>query len=65
MQEQNQNQTVQSSPKQVCSIRIMFPVDTDEEGINYKRKITNILSPIPDAQIQFSLMTGPPPMPPR
>lgn len=48
--------------KEICSIRIMFPVDTDEQAIKYKRQIVAILSEIPDAQIQFSL-TDIPPMP--
>ncbi|GAI67283.1 unnamed protein product [marine sediment metagenome] len=50
-------------PKQeVCQIRIMFPVNNDEEAIAYKKKITALLSEIPEAQIQFSL-TNMPPMP--
>lgn len=50
-------------PKEVCSIRIMFPVDTDEQAIEYKKKITDILSDIPLARIEFSLMSRPPIMP--
>jgi len=46
--------------KQVCTIRIMFPVESDEQAIEYKRKIATILSEIPDAQIQFSIMSMPP-----
>ena len=42
-------------PKQVCSIRIMFPVDTDEQAIEYKKKIGEILADIPNARIEFSL----------
>ncbi|MBA7609501.1 hypothetical protein ES703_16692 [subsurface metagenome] len=50
-------------PKQeICTIRIMFPVETDEQAIEYKRKIAEVLKDKPDATIQFSLMT-PPPMP--
>lgn len=45
--------------KQVCSIRIMFPVDTDEQAIGYKKKIGDVLADIPQARIEFSLMSVP------
>ncbi len=48
--------------KEVCSIRIMFPVDSDEHAIEFKKKIGLLLAEIPDAQIQFSIMTGRPPL---
>lgn len=48
------------APKQVCSIRIMFPVDTDEQAIECKKKIAVALSEIKNAQINFSLMNTPP-----
>ena len=63
MSEPNTNPTAQPTPKQVCSIRIMFPVESDEQAIEYKRKISGVLSAIPEAQIQFSLMTPPSGMP--
>lgn len=50
-------------PVQVCSIRIMFPVDTDEQAIEYKKKINDILANIPQARIEFSLMSRPPLVP--
>jgi len=46
--------------KELCTIRIMFPVDTDEQAIDYKKKISEVLAAIPEAQIQFSLMKAPP-----
>ncbi|MBA7646412.1 hypothetical protein ES703_54176 [subsurface metagenome] len=49
-----------TSPKQVCSIRIMFPVDTDEQAISYKKKIGDVLADIPNVRIEFSLMSRPP-----
>ena len=50
-------------PKQeICQIRIIFPVDSDEQAIDYKKKIAAILSEISEATIQFSLMSGRPPM---
>ena len=45
--------------REVCSIRIMFPVESDEQAIDYKKKISDILGGIPDAQIQFSIMSLP------
>jgi len=48
-------------PKQeICSIRIMFPVESDEAAIDCKKKIEAILSNKAEAQIQFSIMTVPP-----
>ncbi|GAH72503.1 unnamed protein product [marine sediment metagenome] len=38
----------------------MFPVDTDEQAIEYKKKIQEALADKKDAHIQFSLMTGVP-----
>lgn len=46
-------------PKQVCTIRIMFPVTTDEQAIEYKKKIGDILADSPQARIEFSIMSRP------
>lgn len=43
---------------EICTIKIMFPVESDEKAIEYKKKITDILSDVPDATIQFSLMAA-------
>jgi len=51
-------QKAKSNPE-VCQIRIMFPVDTDEQAIEYKKKIADVLSDKPDAQIHFSIMSMP------
>jgi len=45
--------------KQVCTIRIMFPVDTDEQAIGYKKKIGDVIADIAQARIEFSLMSVP------
>jgi len=50
-------------PTQICTIRIMFPVDTDEQAISYKRKINDVLADIPNARVEFALMSRPPLMP--
>jgi len=46
-------------PKEVCSIRIVFPVETDDEAIKYKKAITDILVDIPSAFISFTISTAP------
>lgn len=46
---------------EICMIKIVFPVDSDEQAIEFKKKIAAILTEIPDAQIHFSIMTGAPP----
>ncbi|MBA7680008.1 hypothetical protein ES703_88315 [subsurface metagenome] len=46
--------------KELCTIRIMFPVESDEKAIEYKKKINDILSDIPDAIIEFGIRTIPP-----
>jgi len=45
--------------EQLCSIRILFPVKTDENAVAYKKKIAEVLAAIPKAQIHFSIMTPP------
>lgn len=45
----------------ICTIQIAFAVESDEQAIQYKRKISDVLADIPNARIEFSLM----PMPKR
>ena len=45
--------------KQVCSIRVIFPVKSDEQAIECKKKIETAVQDIPEAQIHFSLMPVP------
>ncbi|KKM71583.1 hypothetical protein LCGC14_1429140 [marine sediment metagenome] len=55
---------MEQSKSEVCSIRILFPVESDEQAIEYKKKIDTILSEVKDVQINFGLTTMPskPPM---
>jgi len=46
-------------PKEVCSIRIMFPVETDEQALDAKKKISEALSDISGVRIDFNLVTSP------
>lgn len=43
------------SKQEICTITIMFPVDTDEQAIGFKKQITDILSDKPDARLEFRL----------
>jgi len=45
--------------KQVCTIRIAFPVETDEQAIKYKKQLGDILADIPEVVIGFYLATTP------
>ena len=45
--------------QEVCTIQIAFPVDSDEQAIGYKKKITEILSDIPKVRIEFALTSLP------
>lgn len=47
---------MEQDKREICTIRIMFPVDSDEQAIDCKKKIAALLAEIPDSQIQFSLM---------
>ncbi len=52
------------SPKQVCTITVAFPVESDDDAIAVKKKITDAVSNKPDARIDFRIMNmgryGPP-----
>ena len=41
--------------KEVCTIRIMFAVDSDEDAIKCKRKIAEVLKDIPQVRFDFGL----------
>lgn len=61
----NGNEPTTSPPqhKEVCSIRVIFPITSDEQAIAYKKQISDILCDIPEAHIEFSirpLPTAPP-----
>lgn len=50
---------------QVCIIKIVFPTGSDDEAIVVKKKIGEVMAGMPDAQINFNLIAGRPPMPGR
>ena len=50
---------MEQSKPEVCSIRIMFPVTSDEDAIACKKKIQEALGDKSDVNIQFSIMSSP------
>lgn len=54
-----ENKQMVTQPQQICSLRIGFPVASDEEAIAYKKKLTAILTDIPQMRIEFSLSSMP------
>lgn len=44
---------------EVCTIRISFPVESDEQAIDYKKKIGDVLAPIKTARVEFTLSDVP------
>lgn len=51
-------QTEKSNPE-VCQMRIMFPIVSDQHAIDTKAKIKEAIGNIPDVVITFSIMTLP------
>lgn len=47
------------SKQEVCTIRIMFPVESDEQAIACKKKLAEALSDISDVVTHFSIGTMP------
>ncbi len=45
--------------KEVCTIRIVFPVKNDDEAIEIKKKIKEMLGDTEDVQFHFAIMTPP------
>ncbi len=39
----------------ICTIRIMFPVESDEQAIDCKKKIKAVLADISNVNLQFGL----------
>lgn len=60
----NGEQIMDNDKKDICTIRIIFPVESDEKAIDAKKKIVEVLSDIEGVQIHFALMPTParPPM---
>lgn len=46
---------MEQDKKEVCTMQIMFPIDSDEKAIECKKKIEEVLSDNPDAEVRFSI----------
>ncbi|GAI70792.1 unnamed protein product [marine sediment metagenome] len=50
---------MEQDKKEVCTMRVMFPVASDEQAIDVKKKIAALLTDIADAMIDFRLSPMP------
>ncbi len=41
--------------KQVCGMRIAFPIESDEQAIEYKKKISAVLSDLTNVRLDFNI----------
>ncbi len=48
-----------TEPKQICTVNIMFPVESDDQAIAVKKKIAELLSDMPLVRIDFNLVSVP------
>ena len=46
--------------KEMCQIRIMFPAESDEQAIEVKKRISELLKDNKEAQVHFALTPQPP-----
>jgi len=51
---------MEKEKQEVCTIRIMFPVNSDEDAIECKKKIAAVLADNPEAITEFSIRAMPP-----
>jgi len=49
--------------KEICVIKAMFAVDSDEQAFVCKKKMREVLKDIPDVQLDFRIIGGKLPMP--
>lgn len=60
MQDENEQTTSPLQPKEICTLRIMFPVVSDEQALDIKKKVSAIVNEISNAQIHFAIVPSPP-----
>ncbi len=44
---------------EICTITVVFPIESDEQALTFKKQISELLNEVPNAQIQFRIMTPP------
>lgn len=59
MTDPNGPREVSPPQKELCTMRIAFPVMSDEQALDVKRKIGEILQGVENPQMQFSIMSIP------
>lgn len=59
MVEKNESQSV--TEKQLCTITVNAVVDTDEQAIMYKKRVSDAFADNAEVQINFSLHNAPRP----
>lgn len=59
MPEQEERTTPTQVKQEVCTIRVIFPVKSDEDAIAIKKKIAEAVSDKPDTVTQFSISNMP------
>lgn len=55
---------MEQANQEICIMKVIFPVKSDEQAIDCKKKIKSALADIPEAQIDFRLMSPKMLMPP-
>lgn len=48
-----------TTDSEICTLIVMFPVESDEQAIDVKKKISDIVSGIKDSRIEFRLSAVP------
>lgn len=50
---------MEQPPKELCTIRIIFGVSTDEQAIAVKKKVSEALKDVAGVQIHFGIVSSP------
>ncbi|KKM66002.1 hypothetical protein LCGC14_1485590 [marine sediment metagenome] len=48
-----------TTPKQICTIAVIFTPVSDDEGIEVKKKIGEAIKDLPDARVDFRITNMP------
>jgi len=49
----------EKTPNQICTISIVFPIEADDKAIECKKKISEVISDLPEARVDFRIMEIP------
>jgi len=56
MLEQNEQTISPPQLNEMCTIRIIFPVESDEQALSVKKRIRETLGDIPNVQVHFAIV---------